>query len=441
MSPSERDRPTAEAAARLQPLLASEAAAALRAAAAGVPAHLVGGAVRDAWLGHPARDLDTVVERDGADIAARLAARLDGRPIPLGGDAFAAWRIARRDLTVDLWDREGAPLARDLARRDLTVNAIAVDLASGEIVDPCGGLDDLARGLLRAPRSTAFEEDPLRVLRLARLAATLNGFRIDPATAVEARAAGPGLLTVATERVRVELGLALAAREGEALCAALVDLHLYPGLWLGQPGAHGPSEPARRRFTALAVAERWLTEELPELVPRVDRFFLHGTALALDLAEVEPAAALGGFSRRRWLTRRSVASMMRLVPWTAPPPTAAERRWLLHRTGVLWPTGLLVAGSDPAPGADWRQAARDFALLAERHGAQIFDPPPLLDGHELARLTELPPGPELGRWVARLRDLQIEGTLADAEGARRWLAAERARSAAPASRLSSPDAG
>ncbi len=416
---------------RIQPLRDGEAAAALLGAAQGVAVHLVGGAVRDALLGRPARDLDAVVERGGAAIAARLASSLRGRAVVLGGDAFAAWRVARRDLVVDLWDRQGAPLAAELSRRDLTVNAVAVDLASGEIVDPCGGIEDLERGRLRAPRPTAFDEDPLRVLRLARLATTLDGFSSDAGTAVAARAAAAGLLTVATERVRFELELVLAAPNGEGLCTALADLHLYPGLWLGRPGAPGPSEAARERFSALAAAERWLSRELPELAAEVDRVLLHGAVLALDLGEAEPVAALAGLSRRGWLTRRRAAAMTRLLPWTALPEATTERRWLLHRSGALWTTGLLVAGTEAGQSGAWRQVARDLALLAERHGVEVFDPPPLLDGHEVGRLTGLAPGPELGRWVARLRGLQIEGTLRDAEAARRWLARELPRRPPP----------
>lgn len=429
MSRPEQDPPSLPADARLRALLAGEAAAALRAAAGDVEAHLVGGAVRDALLGRPARDLDAVVERDGEAIATRLAERLGGRPIRLGGDEFAAWRVARRDLVVDVWDREGGPLAVDLARRDVTVNALAASLATGQIADPCGGLDDLERRLLRAPRATTFVEDALRVLRLARLAATLPGFRIEMATAGEARAVAPRLLAVAPERLRVELELALGAEDGADLLSALTELDLHPGLWLGQPGIAEPSESARRRFAALGDAERWLEVELPHLAPRIQRPRLNGALLALDLSRLSPAGGLRELRHRGWLTRREGSAMARLLPWAAPPVAVPEQRWLLHRTGAAaWPTGLLVAGTAPSAAGDWRETARALARLAERHGAEIFDPPPLLDGHELSRLTGLPPGPGLGEQVARLRRLQIEGALTDAEAARRWV------------RLSSPDA-
>lgn len=415
------------AARALEALLASEAAAALREAARGVPAHAVGGAVRDAVLGRPSRDFDAVVEREGAGIAARLAERLAGRSIALGGDAFAAWRVARRGLVVDLWDRRGAPLTEELERRDATVNAVALDLATGELVDPCNGLDDLAHGLLRAPRPGACAEDPLRVLRLARLEATLPGFRIESGTASAARAAAPRLEEAAPERVRVELELALAVPRGEALRSALAEVGLHPGLWLGRPGVGPASEPTRRRFVALAAAARFLVAEFPAVAPRVDPLTLHGALLALDLEGMPAPAALDGLRRRGWLARRRAHAMGLLFPWTAPPATTPERRWLLHATGGAWPSGLLVAATQPSPGEAWHDLARELVRLAERHGEAIFDPPALLDGLEVGRLTGVSPGPELGRWVGRLRRAQVEGLVSDEAEARRWLASESLR--------------
>ena len=96
-----------------------------------------------------------------------------------------------RSWHVDVTRLRGDAIAADLAQRDFTVNAIAVPLAdpAAEPIDPFGGADDLERGVLRAVSERSFADDPLRILRAARLAAQL-GFGLDPATARLARGIG-----------------------------------------------------------------------------------------------------------------------------------------------------------------------------------------------------------------------------------------------------------
>src|SRR5512135_1373364 len=129
---------------------------ALLAASGGAECHLVGGVVRDRLLGLPCADFDAVVAGDGEAIAARLARSLPARPVRLGGKEFAAYRLVGSDFELDLWDREGTSLAADLRRRDFTVDALALDLRSGELVDPQAGLHDLRDRVLRAVGPDSF---------------------------------------------------------------------------------------------------------------------------------------------------------------------------------------------------------------------------------------------------------------------------------------------
>ncbi|MGC9221655.1 MAG: HDIG domain-containing metalloprotein, partial [Solirubrobacteraceae bacterium] len=105
-------------------------------------------------------------------------------------------------------------LEQDLRRRDLTINAIAQELdgsvAGAKLVDPCGGVADLNAGVLRAAGRESFDADPLRVLRLARIAAQL-GFQPELQTRELALAAAPRLTGVAAERVFAELCLLVAS--------------------------------------------------------------------------------------------------------------------------------------------------------------------------------------------------------------------------------------
>jgi poly(A) polymerase len=177
----------------------------LREALAGERAWLVGGALRDRLLGRPTPDLDVVVDGDVRRAARSLGRGAGGASFELS-DQFGAWRVVARDRSwqVDITPLQGGSLEADLAARDLTVNAMAEPLGGGELVDPHGGAGDLDRKRLRMVSADAFVADPLRTLRVARLATEL-GFEIDPDTATAVRAHAPGLAGTAQERVFTEL--------------------------------------------------------------------------------------------------------------------------------------------------------------------------------------------------------------------------------------------
>ncbi|MET0216306.1 MAG: multifunctional CCA addition/repair protein [Burkholderiales bacterium] len=148
----------------------------------------VGGSVRDQLLGLPVKDQDYVVIGSTPEEMARLGFRPVGRDFPvfLHPETQQEYALARTERKTARgykgFEIHAAPdvsLEADLARRDLTINAIALD-DHGAIVDPFGGVADLGAGILRHV-SPAFTEDPVRILRVARFAARF-GFRIAPET-------------------------------------------------------------------------------------------------------------------------------------------------------------------------------------------------------------------------------------------------------------------
>jgi tRNA nucleotidyltransferase (CCA-adding enzyme) len=209
----------------------------IAAAAGGAPAYLVGGAVRDLLLGRERADLDVVVEGD----AAALAAELGGESV--ADDRFATAKAVLDGVEFDLataraesYRRPGAlpevrpaSLTEDLARRDFSINAMAVPIGSEpELIDPHGGLADLEAGALRILHERSFVDDPTRALRAARYAARF-GFAAEPETEALARAAD--LSTVSEDRVEAEL-MRLAreprASKGFELLAEWGLIHLPP---------------------------------------------------------------------------------------------------------------------------------------------------------------------------------------------------------------------
>jgi tRNA nucleotidyltransferase (CCA-adding enzyme) len=177
----------------------------------------VGGAVRDELLGRPISDRDYVVVGATPEEMIAKGFRPVGRDFPVflhpeSGDEYALARTERKSgRGYHGFSFHVAPdvtLEEDLGRRDLTINAMARD-TGGTLIDPYGGARDLSAGILRHV-SSAFAEDPLRVLRVARFAARF-GFAVAPETEALMRsiAAGGEIATLVPERVWQELSRAL----------------------------------------------------------------------------------------------------------------------------------------------------------------------------------------------------------------------------------------
>jgi putative nucleotidyltransferase with HDIG domain len=229
--------------AAVEPLLARVLAIA---GSAGVQAYVVGGSVRDVMLGRAMRDLDLGVDRDAFAFARRLADELSGHFVELD-DVNAVARVVLDGDSVDYIDiaqLQGAT-EDDLRRRDFTIDALAVALGGGIVLDVTGGVADLAAGCVRMTGEHVFADDPLRMLRAPRIASEL-GFTIDLATADAIRRSAPAVSTSAAERRRDELARIFALdRAGEALrlldTLGLLDV-LLPEVTAGrgvtQPESH-----------------------------------------------------------------------------------------------------------------------------------------------------------------------------------------------------------
>ncbi len=174
---------------------------------------VVGGTVRDALLGLPLDELDLVVTEDPGGAATELARARDGHAFELS-ERFGAWRVVAADGTwqADVTPLRGDSIEADLALRDFTVNAIATPLAGGDLTDPHGGVADLEARVLRAVADAAFRDDPLRTMRMARLAAEL-GFEVEQRTLALVRAGARGLTGVSPERSFYELRKLVTSRD------------------------------------------------------------------------------------------------------------------------------------------------------------------------------------------------------------------------------------
>jgi tRNA nucleotidyltransferase (CCA-adding enzyme) len=304
------------------------AGALLGAVPAGGGAHLVGGAVRDLLRGVQPRELDVAVEGDPAPLltalggAPRLHDRFGTASVRVGDCLYdvATTRAEHYPRPGALPEVHPAGIDEDLSRRDVTVNALALDLATGELRAVEHGVEDLREGLLRVLHDRSFLDDPTRLWRIARYRARLR-FAIEPHTLALAREAveGGALATVSATRIGNELRLVLGEDEPVAALESAVELGLAP--WLdvdrgrieralelldgeGDRGlavlaaAAGDQSPelglTAIEARAVAVARALRAQDLRGAPPSV-------AARAFDGAPAEAIAALGTREAERWL--------------------------------------------------------------------------------------------------------------------------------------------
>lgn len=332
---------------------------------------IVGGAVRDALLGRDPRDLDLVVEGDAAEVARRLGEEpllheRFGTATANGVVNLAAARRERYDQPGALPEVElGAPIAEDLARRDFTVNAIAVRLADGELQAVPNALEDLAARRLRVLHDGSFLDDPTRLLRLVRYAARLR-FQIEKTTRELAFAAVEGgtLATVTPSRLGNELRLLLEEPQPAAVCgleAFGIGPRMLPGFDVDPDLVERAQRltPGDGRPDLVALAATCLDASAPDLAGRLDACEFparerdtvtaaatRARALAPVLGGLEDASAIWA------LLRREGAETVALAGALGAPEQA--KRWLddlRHAKLAITGDDLLAAGLEgPAIG-------------------------------------------------------------------------------------------
>ena len=181
---------------------------------ASIDAYLVGGVIRDTLMGRGVDDIDIAVNKDAYTVGNEIANALGGSCVRLHDD----WQIARVAVSdcggavgfVDITTYQGG-IEQDLRRRDFTINALGLPVNAAVcddwqdyLLDPCGGLGDLQNGVVRMVSAAALDEDRLRLMRGARLAAQF-GFALESETAHAVKERANRINEVAQERVRDEL--------------------------------------------------------------------------------------------------------------------------------------------------------------------------------------------------------------------------------------------
>jgi tRNA nucleotidyltransferase/poly(A) polymerase len=188
-------------------------------------AYIVGGAIRDILCGRPPLDYDVAVLADPVEFAHQVAHNTNGRLVEIGKPGQEIIRVVSKETTIDICKIKGTSIDDDLRARDFSINAMAYDLFSHQLIDPLGGQSDLARKTIRMVTKRIFNQDPVRLLRAFRMAAVLH-FDIEAhtKTAIEKHT---GLIQQsAGERVREELFKMLQSAKSYAYLGQLAETGL-----------------------------------------------------------------------------------------------------------------------------------------------------------------------------------------------------------------------
>ena len=265
-------------------------------------AYVVGGAVRDMLSGAEIGDVD-IAAPGGRAWADAAAGRLGVRAVPIGGGA-QIWRLPLEGRQIDVTDAPNG-LEADLARRDFTVNAMAMplaDFAAGApptaLIDPLGGLRDLRAKRLEPASDSAIRDDPVRALRGVRIEAE-RGLRLTARAEAAIRECAARAAGAPGERIWAELGRIFRAADSAAAARRMEALGLLGALFPELDACRGVDQrPVHRRdvFDHQLDALEWL-DLLIAPAPRDDAF---------GLRERLWAAAGGDARRRIWDARRDL---------------------------------------------------------------------------------------------------------------------------------------
>jgi tRNA nucleotidyltransferase (CCA-adding enzyme) len=383
--------------------------------------YLVGGAVRDLLLGAAHLDLDLAVEGDAIALAEALGARLDARVVahPRFGTASVRGEGFQLDLAQARSERYRRPgalptvepgsIAEDLARRDFTMNAMALRLTPprrGELLDPQGGQADLEAGLVRVLHERSLQDDATRILRALRYAGRLR-FRIEPGTAALLRRDVAYLNTIGGARVRHELERIAQEERVEAIVREAARLGVLDVVH----AAIRPDDAAVRAC-----------RHLPGAAPS------HRDALlfCLLLASAAPGEADAAIKRLA-LTERQAAAARGAIALrderrlAAPSLLASEAVALLEAQPALAVEAFALVASAPAGGRA-RRFLDEWRFLRPR-----------LSGRDLEALG-LPPGPQIGAALRALRAARLDGRVESRDDEARLVEALRGRPLAEARR-------
>ncbi len=436
--------------------------------------YLVGGSVRDLIQGLTPVDYDIAVSSDPRAFAEEAAKRNGGRVVLLGKDRFTVYRVASPQWNIDITTCKGRDIRQDLLARDFTINALACSLTDGRIIDVTGGLDDLHHGVVRMISPVAFQNDPARLVRAFRIAATM-GFHIHPETIQAISACADLIGQTAGERIWSEFIRILACHDSHPHLQMMAQTEVLTAIF---PELAASSKDLQRLSDAMEGMDHGLqaVQALERILREPNVFLPHKPAQSIETLDKKIRAllkmsllmhAIGkpgcrrigsdgrthyyghaargaemmqSIGRRLRMSNRHrefIASMVRMHQYPLflyrsrrsdqlPPPEAVGRFFWIGGRQV--PHLLILAMALDARRGDplrsctqgYMDFLRDiFATYCEKNIALGL--PPILNGLDLIEQFKLQPSPLLGTLLRRLEELHLAGVITSRRQALEWV--------------------
>ena len=441
--------------------------------------HLVGGTVRDLLLGKDIEDVDFAVSDSAFSFARKFAGFAKASFVPLDEEHDTARVVFNRgELYMDFSGIRGEDIISDLMARDIAINAMAVELNQAincdtstevTVIDPCSGMADLSNGLIRLASAHSISDDPIRMLRAYRFAATLD-FTIHRETATIIQDSVSLLDTVSVERIRDELFKILSAHNSVAYLKEMDDVGLleqiFPEIarmkWMEQGDYHHLDAWEHSMLTLEFFEQDPLPDSLEEnsfedylndepVKGRARRSLLKLAALLHDVGKpvtrtvgkdgrirffdhnLQGSEIITDIGKRLKLATRETLFLRSLTEYHMYPlglivslqrsksvkkRKAALRRFI-YRTGPDGLAILLLSYADLRATQGPRRKADDLRKLAQLAGEitsiylheSRFPMPKLVTGKDLIAEFDLTASPAIGKILKQVQKAQINGTV------------------------------
>lgn len=425
-----------------------------------VPLFLVGGYIRDLFLGNPRRDYDFALPKEFSPFISLMEEMLHLSFFKVGKEEreTLTYRVVHEDMSIDLTFLQGDKIDEDLLRRDFTINAMAFSLLHETFHHAKGALEDMERGVIRSVSKHSIDQDPLRMLRAIRYLCTLDGFVLDPTLKEEVSQKRDWVRNLPGERLRMELDhILLSPRPAMGLSSlyeSSVLLTLFPDLkgleHLGQSKHHHLHVLSHTLLIIekLSWASEWVSQEVGALpLTQEDRLALYYAALFHDLGKQDTYSKdekervhfyhhesfssqraerimerLRFSNSRRNRILRLVQGHMRILNLSRETKEGALKR-LTNQMGDETPLLVLLTLADKEASRGILTIQTDevvedhcLRLLRLFDEKEIVHPLPLVTGHDVMALGYLS-GPKVGQILNFIREKQVEGEIKTREEA------------------------
>mgnify|MGYP001031064255 CR=1 FL=1 len=397
-------------------------------------AYIVGGAIRDALLEHPIKDVDIIFPEDPTELAKSFARQMSGSWFWLDKDRRQSRVVFNADVNspdFDFAPFRAPTLGQDLLDRDFTINAMAISLTAecleNELVDPLCGVDDLRNNVLRMVGSRTFTSDPLRIIKGIRHA-TVLGVEPEQETLCSMQREVTGLYRIADERIRQEIWGILASKNASRglrlLSSSLVGNYLF------SKDYSTVTEDVVDRFESCRIRWQALKRECPIvdgwLASEVEQGLSCETLILWTLMLAQINQSLPARLAEEWMLSRRAQTNIRglaVIDVRSLDGLAsvyhsgrAFARWACktHVDPKLLLLTLAVLGSDHPMGliASW------VPLVDSLEGKSPDD---FVNGHWLRAELGIQDGPEMSRALSLVREAEISGEVKSEGDARNLL--------------------